>query len=275
MPRHPAKIIAKVRNSCSVQRREAMNHSVRRHRSLVGRSQPRLLCSVAVVLSMSVVAALGCANDSPRATTEPPPPPVPGPPPPVPSFTISGIVLEHTAGGRRPAGNVVLRVSSVDLVVTTTSDADGRYSASVRGDRVSIAPEESDSYMSPCPSGTNWLVDNRTIDVDVVSKLVLSTTGVPDSYPRTSIYVTGTIIEGSAEGPRPVAGALVGLGFEAAQSTTLSDALGRFVVCTAPPGSGTDQLIPLRVVKDGYLRDSSFVLGGWDDRVSVQLVRNR
>lgn len=223
---------------------------------------------------LTAAAMLGCGNDSPRAPTQPPDQ-VPGSPP-VPSFTISGVVFEHTANGRRPAADVILRVLSDDFGVTTTTDADGRYVASVRGTRVSIAPEESEAYMSPCPSGTNRLGDaNRTIDVDIVSKAVLSTTGVPDSYPRTSIYVSGTIVEASADGPRPVPGALVSLGLEPARSTTLTDTLGRYVVCTAPPGSGTDQLMPLRVEKDGYLPDSLIVLGGWDDRVSVQLVRTR
>ena len=43
----------------------------------------------------------------------------------------------------------------------------------------------------------------------------------------------------------------------------------------SPTGSGTDQLMPRRVAKDGYLPDSLLVLGGSDERVSVQLVRTR
>jgi hypothetical protein len=112
----------------------------------------------------------------------------------------------------------------------------------------------------------------------MVSKAVLSTTGVPDSYPITSIFVSGTIFETTADGPRAVAGALVALGDEPSlsYSTTLSDTLGRYVLCTAPPGVGTDQLMPLRMAKDGYFPASRLVLGGWDERdVRVELVRNR
>lgn len=238
----------------------------------------RLLSCVAGSLLTTAVAALGCASDSPRATTQPAGQ-VPGAPAPVPSFTISGVVFEHTASGRRPAAGVAIRVLSEDAVVTT-SDADGRYSASVRGDVVSIAPVEPGAYMSPCPSGTTWLSGNpdRPFEVNIVSKAVLSTTGVPDSYPITSIYVSGTVFETTSDGPRPLPGALVALGDEPtlSYSTTLSDTLGRYVLCTAPPGVGTDQLMPLRAAKDGYFPASRLVLGGWDERdVSLALVRNR
>jgi hypothetical protein len=213
-----------------------MRQLVSRH-SRSARRRPRFFMCLASSL-LAAAAALGCANDSPRAPTQPPQPPDQVPDsPPVKSFTVSGVVFEHTATGRRPAAEVAVRVLSDDNYgVTTTTDADGRYVASVRDTRVSIAPEESEAYMSPCPSGTNWLVDaNRTIDVDIVSKAVLLTTGVPDSYPRTSIYVAGTIVEATADRPRPVTGALVALGYEPVHSTTLTDALGRYVVCTAPP----------------------------------------
>ena len=72
--------------------------------------------------------------------------------------------------------------------VLTTSDSAGRYSAAVRGDVVMITPVEIAAYLSPCPSGTTWLSGNlnRPLDVHVVSKAVLSTAGLPDSYPITS-----------------------------------------------------------------------------------------
>jgi hypothetical protein len=75
-----------------------------------------------------------------------------------------------------------------------------------------------------------------------------------------------------------VGGTLVALGDEPtlSHSTTLSDTLGRCVLRAAPPGVGTDQLMPLRVAKDGYVPASRLVLGGWDGRdVRVELVRNR
>ena len=74
-----------------------------------------------------------------------------------------------------------------------------------------------------------------------------------------------------------MAGALVTLGAGSlGSSTTLSDTLGRYVVCTAPPGVGTDQFMPLQVAKDGYFPTNLNVFGGWDERgVTVELARKR
>jgi hypothetical protein len=244
----------------------------------------RLLSYVAGGLLTATVAALGCARDSLPATTQPPVSVPPSPPPPVPTTTISGTVFEHTADGRRPAAGVTLIVLSENHYATATSDAEGQYSASASVSFVSIAPAVTQPYMSPCPSGTAWLSvnPNRTIDVDIVSTSLLSSAGAPASYPTVSkwgVYVSGSIIEATADGPRPVAGALVTLGppDETFHSTTLSDTLGRYLLCPSPPGTGTDQLMPLRVTKDGYVPGSRDVLGGWDGRfgtpVIIQLLR--
>ena len=258
------------------------------------RRRRNLLLPIACVASgllTATAAALGCANDSRPATTQPPTKVPPPPPPPLlpqkPPFTISGVVVEHTASGRRPAAGVVLTVRS-DIADVVTSDADGRYSASVQGDQVSIAAAEPTAYMSPCPSGSVWLSinPNRTIDVDVVAKTVLSTTGVPDSYPIGSNNVSGTVVEQTATGSRPVAGVLVSLAanwhstspdeIEAnSESTTLSDSLGRYVLCTAPPGTGSDQQAAVAFSKDGYATAGRVVMPLWGNPVNVVLSPNR
>lgn len=229
------------------------------------------------VASMFVVAS--CRDGTP---TEGPAAAAPSPdstpkPPPVPSYTISGVVIEDTPSGQRPAAGIYIVVQS-DNSVVTKSGADGRYSAPVLGDRFVISPAESEAYLSPCPSGNVWPLSinpNRTFDAHIMSKSVLSTTGVPDSYPRTALYVTGTVVETTPDGPRPVAGALVTLGKEwyAFYSTTLSDSLGRYVVCTSPAGSGTDQEEPLTVSKVGYDPATLIVVIGFNPDVSVELVR--
>jgi len=188
------------------------------------------------------------------------------------------VVVEDTPSGQRPAAGVYIQVRS-DNVVMTKSGEDGRYSAPVWGDAVySITPAESEPYLSPCPSGSAWPVSydpDRAFDVHIISKSVLSTTGVPDSYPRTALYVTGTVVETTPDGSRPVAGAVVTLGKEwyAIYSTTLTDALGRYVICTSPPSSGTDQTTPLTVSKDGYVPATSLVTIGFNPDVRVELVR--
>jgi hypothetical protein len=113
--------------------------------------------------------------------------------------------FEHTASGRRPTGGVAIRVRSKVAVVTTT-DADGRYS-------------------------------NRPVEVHIVSKAVLWTTGVPDSYPITSILVSGTIFETTSDGPRPAPGALVALGDEPTLSYS-TDAVRRARPFRAPHRAG-------------------------------------
>jgi hypothetical protein len=252
-----------------------MRYSRYRH-SAPARLLPRLLSCVAGLLLTSAIAALGCATDSPRATTQPPapPPPTTQPPAPDPVFTISGVVFEVTASGRRPAAGVPLNVISENFF-STTSDADGRYSAFVRGDGFFITPAETSQYMAPCPSGgLNLTINpNRMFDVDIVSKAVLLTTGVPDSYPSVKwATVSGTVVE-AADGQSPVVGALLTFGDGPYNSTTLSDSLGRYVICAAPPWSGTDQEITLNVTKDGYSPASRLVLGGWPQREIVGLVR--
>ena len=74
-----------------------------------------------------------------------------------------------------------------------------------------------------------------------------------------------------------MAGALVTLGAGSlGSSRTLSDTLGRYVLCTTPPGVGTDQFMPLQVAKDGYFPTNLNVFGGWDERgVTVELARKR
>jgi hypothetical protein len=244
------------------------------------RRMPRFSSCVAVGLLTISVAALGCGSDSQPAPSQPvsqtPDSPAPVP---VPSYTISGIVFEHTASGRRPAAGVTLVVYSATADVVK-SDANGRYSATVHGDIVNVEPVDSEGYMSPCSSGTSGFSINpsRQFDVNIVSKAVLATTGLPDSYPITSIFVSGTVVETTSGGPRPVAGALVSFGanIPLAYATTLSDTLGRYVLCTAPAGSGTDQLMPLSVTKDGYSAVNRLVLGGSDEyNVTMELVRNK
>lgn len=230
---------------------------------------------VAGILTTMAVAAVSCADDSTatpvapvHAPAPPPVPPLP-PTPPVPPFAISGIVIEYTASDQHhPAAGVLLSVISEETV-TTTSDASGRFRAEARGNVVTIVPAETAPYLAPCPGGGVPSRDtSRTFTVNIVSKEVLSTTGMPGSIPLW-IYVSGTVSERGPDGLHPLAGASVSLmgwwGIDSglSYSTTLSDALGRYTLCTAPPGAGTDQLLPLRAAKDGYFADSLSVLGGW------------
>jgi hypothetical protein len=117
--------------------------------------------------------------------------------------------------------------------------------------------------------GTDVLSADRQFDVHVVSIDVLSTTGLPESLPRSSIWVSGTVQERVAGGLRPVTGAVVtledvdGLSYRAV-ATTVSDSQGRYLVCTSPPGTGTDVLAYVSARKDGFELRRRDVFLGWD-----------
>lgn len=165
----------------------------------------------------------------------------------------------------------------------------GVYSI-VRGDRpdpvqvrrretITIAPAIETAYRAPCPSGTDVLSGNRTFDVHVVSTALLSTAGAPASLPRTSLWESGIVLERTPGGMRPISGASAELAADDSDafvaSTTLTDGSGRYLLCTAPPGVGTDQIAWVRVRKEGYRpAASSIILGGGNQIADIELVRN-
>lgn len=223
-------------------------------------------------LAASLTVASGCGKDpsDPPSATQSFPVTPPTKSNPNASYTVSGVAFEHTSTGQHPIAGVPLRIHSAasgGIFLDVTTDADGRYVASqVRAGAVSIAPALTSGYFAPCPSGTDALAGHATFDVHIVSAALLSATGAPPSLPTTSIYASGTVYEVTTAGMQPVAGAFVELGWSAndvSYSTTLTDASGRYLVCTTPPGTGTDVYSPLAVSKDGYVpRSLQVSLGG-------------
>lgn len=247
----------------------------------------RLVHGVFVALVAGAVATQACGGDSPSPSTSPAQVPTTTPAPAGPSYTISGVVYDNTPSGRRPIAGVVLNVISANDVVThavtATSDSLGHYDAPAWGDVATIAPVLASTYMAPCPAGTDYVGENpnRSFDVDVVSSSILSTSGLPDSYQTSGavwLAASGTVTEPSAQGPRPVSGALVELGADSTgaylgsaigpgsigYSATLTDASGNYLVCTSPRGSGSDQPFPLTVKKTGYAAAGLVVYPGWN-----------
>jgi len=238
------------------------------------------------ILIAGVCAAMACATES-TSTTPQLQPPVVYPAPAGPSYIISGVVYDNTPDGRHPAPGLPLEVLSASAWATpvqvsrdtiVTADSAGRYSAPVWGDMVIIKPAAGSTFLSPCPAGTHWVGQNpnKSFDVDVVSKAVLSTSGLPDSYQGKWLFVAGTVTEATAQGPRPVSGATVVLGSETwafDYSTTLTDAGGRYLVCTETPGAGTDQMDSLTVIKNGYASSRGLVFLGYNPTVNVELAR--
>jgi len=197
--------------------------------------------------------------------------------PPDPAL-VSGIVYEHTPAGRRPVPGIAVQVRSLGGDAEGVTDANGKYMIKARSPgTLSITAGSNSEFMTPCPSGVAGSSQKTTFDVHVVRITELTTAGLPSSYPPSSIYVSGVVSEVTQQGTRPVAGALVQLGEEAAGfflATTLTDLMGRYLVCSTPPGGGTDILTTISVRKDGYKPGSRAVSLGWDYwGADVKLVR--
>ncbi len=238
-----------------------------------------------VSIPLILAALLTACGEAP--ITAPPSPTAPSPlpsPVPQPPFTVSGVVLEHTMAGSRPLAGVRLRLRTWQppgSFLDTVSDASGRYEVSGLQARetVTVAPSIEAEYRAPCPAGTSGLSGNSTVDVHVVSTALLSTAGAPASLPRTSIWVSGVVFERTPEGRRPVAGAAADLAVDDSDafvmSTTLTDGSGRYLLCTVPPGVGTDQIAWVRVRKDRFRPVSrSIVMGMRFDVDDIELVSN-
>jgi hypothetical protein len=212
--------------------------------------------AAASTLTLSLVLVLllaSCSDTKPGptpfpVTAGPEGGPVPTPPPG--NQSPSGQVFEHTTVGRRPLAGFrfsVLRLSA-PAPITIVSDANGRYEIPNEVGLIAFDIPFDAGYRAPCPAGVGS-------DLHVVSDAVLSRTGTPASMPMTDLHVSGTVVERVGDRTRPIAGAEVQLGAGGlldVKSVTLSDASGRFLLCTNPPGTGTDQTIPIAVRKDGY-----------------------
>jgi hypothetical protein len=163
------------------------------------------------------------------------------------------MVLEHTPSGSRPLPGVRLRVSEYPSseISFITSDVEGRYETTMsQRSSVKVEPAPETGYFSPCPAGGLTPLYQPTLHV--VHRDVLATTGAPELLHQISLHVIGRIV-GPAPSRSPIAGASVELdNFGMPLSTTLSDAQGQYLLCSFPPGSGTDQDAIVRVQHPGY-----------------------
>jgi hypothetical protein len=234
---------------------------------------PALVCVLGLMLG-----ACG-PNPIPSQPSVFPPPPPPPDPASSPPFTLSGTVFEHTPSGVRPQAGVPVRVRlwGTPMLLDGTSDSAGRYAIpGVPAGAVTIAPPSESGYRAPCPSGTDVLKSNASFDVHVVSTTLLSTSGAPPSMPLSFLSIGGTVFERVPDGTRPVAGATVDLAGDDTDrfvfSTTLTDARGGYLICTAPPGVGTDQIHWVRAQKDGYRPASRTGFPGYDT-INLEIAR--
>jgi hypothetical protein len=175
---------------------------------------------------------------------------------------VSGRVFEHTATGSHPLGGLPIRVvrspgAGPDEVIDVVSNADGSYevAGTARTDFVHVRVR-SEGYRAPCPPG-EWF--EQRLDVHVVSRGLLTTTGAPTSMPTSQFTVVGHVTESNSGGVRPIAGATVAM-FQVGPSQspdqgdawaeTLTNSEGRYLFCWV----GNSEIFgEVRASKDGYV----------------------
>lgn len=231
---------------------------------------------------MSVCLLASCESAPPSAPSPPPENPAPAPTPtPEPSGApvVSGVVYEHrNAGEPFPlAGFRFTAMIRQGEQVSVTTDGQGRYSVTAVKDGVFVVLIPADAgFRAPCVAGTDFVPVSTQFDVDVVADATLAGSGVPASYPRphTLLMVEGTVVESGGK-RQPLSGVTVdmGVGVYTATSATLTNARGEYFLCANPPGTGTDQMTPLRASKSGYDTSVREISMGNESRADFELRR--
>ena len=234
------------------------------------RSTRRVPCTLSVC-AVSLL-AVTCSETQRPAAPSSSPPTVTQPAPPA-MFDVTGVVYESTATGRRPLADVGIDISVEyqSWPARTTTGADGRYRwPGFAGGKI-IA--EKPGYRQPCRVPV--APTDHDQDVYLVSSEILSTTGVPSSFPIIEPTLRGLVYERTPQGMQPIDGAQVVLDFTggmgwAPSATTTTDAAGRYLLCNVVDSTGFGWYA--YVSKPGY--STAYVPVNFQ-RADVELQRQR
>jgi hypothetical protein len=237
----------------------------------------RIVAAGASLLAFALaIGGMACGESAPITGPDPLQQPSASPAPaPASSSSIRGTVFEHTMSGARPLGGVRIHVFQSlpnvprEQVVDVTTGADGSFSvAKIESSHfVRAQVAAGSSYFTPCPTFTWSQATPLELDVHVVSGAILSTAGMPPSYPTQSLplggfraLISGRVVERTAGGLEPVSAATVAM---AEGSDTLSDANGRYLLCSI---GNTEVAVTVSASKPGYGTASAHDLPwfGWD-----------
>ena len=254
------------------------------------RRWPDRTCAAQVLATACALASLlaACSPSAPSPQLSNPDPVTASPAAPPGQVRVYGVVYEHTSTKRRPLPGLRFKLmhpesccaySAGDPGSEVTSDAAGRFTIFVPvASRVVFDLPAGSGYQAPCPSGFDQVDTSTQLTIDVVSDATLSTAGTPGTLPSTPLNVRGTVVGRTRNGTTmPLAGVSVWLSEKidsALRSASLTDARGNFILCTNPPGTGTDSFGLVSAGKAGYRTASQTVFLGWDDRISLELVRD-
>jgi hypothetical protein len=178
----------------------------------------------------------------------------------------------------RPFGGVRLQVHRsrglISEVDDVTSRADGSYEGG-RGDRQSffvwVQTPAGSPYLTPCPPFT-WT--EQPLDVHVISADIVSTIGIPPSFPTNPTgnwhaVISGRVFERTPNGSQAIAGASIAL--HAGQETR-SNTDGHYLLCSV---GNSEISVVVTARKDGYVPVSIQGLPwfGWD--LDIELTRRQ
>ena len=130
------------------------------------------------------------------------------------TFTLTGVVYEATAGGRRPLAGVGLDISVEyqSWPPRVFSDATGRYRVPNTSPSGSLkVTAEMPGYKQPCRVAV--MHTDADQDLYLVPDDTLSTTGIPASLPLAAPMLTGHVFERSPEGIQRLSGASIVVDF--------------------------------------------------------------
>jgi hypothetical protein len=224
---------------------------------------------VAMAIALSTLSNAGCTEQSS------PSPLTPGPRPTSSSFNLSGSVLETTASGSRPVGDIphyvrVRTVNSWGHFGDTGTDAQGRYSISNLPRGTVYLEATWTAYLQPCFASMD-LQRDAALDVEVISPATLLSLGLSSVRNVSGRTVSGLVFETTTGGVRPVSGAniQVWVGDWMFGAKASSDASGRYLICRVP----RDLPINLYTDKDGYRQHIAEVLPGGDTTFDIHMER--
>jgi hypothetical protein len=228
-------------------------------------SRPHLAWGLALALT-----GCGSSPESPVAPSAPVTAPArPG------NLTVSGTVLEAFGATFRPAAGprtiffwVEQRTErgSIGSAMPVNTDANGHYTASVPGSRVSISAW-SRAELQPC-------LINAEVRTDTLLDVHLVPVAEAQSLAARHLQLEGPIVSGQVyertpAGDQPVPGAdvIVDISIDVYHAFTKTDVVGRFYLCRI------NSPIRIDVGMTGYQWESRFLSGPSTD-LAIELRRN-
>jgi hypothetical protein len=178
------------------------------------------------------------------------------------AHTVTGMVYELDAQGqRRPVAGVSVMVYLYGMGgghwMTDVTDAAGRYELwGLPEDKTAVISAVKQGYVQPCGA---WVLiaGSYVRDIEIVATSLGGAAATAAARRGSTPFLTGVVYEQRSGGARtPIANAMVTLGggLMPAAATTVTDDLGRYLLCSVPAFPDT-----LSVTAPGYTQVPHFI----------------